>query len=303
MTTDWEKLSYRERATFWVVTWFMYVLNCGCYYEASDPSSDGSDDTVNEASEVESSGATTAISTSASAATEDLESSSTEVGSSDDGESSGTGGVGPLPEPRAIWQFDGDMVEEIASADATAIGLVSFASSPWGEAATPGTSAYIDASAAGPLVLEHKDAFSILMRVRLNDHSGNQILWSLGPASHMAAERNAMAFSAYDGVLHLFTETATAQVHEINIATAPAVGQWVEMVVVIDAGFIRIFYDGEIAGTAPFVPVDTQTTEFYLGGLLNTADPAQTISLHGAIDEVRLWDVALADEHVAEIAE
>lgn len=302
MKTKSAEPSRRERVLFWAVGWLLYALHCGCYYEESTPSAGESDDTADEASETESSGATTVTSTS-TATTEDIESSSTEAGSSDGSESSGTSGVGPLPEPRAIWQFDGDMVEEIASADATAIGLVSFASSPWGEAATPGTSAYIDASAAGPLVLEHKDAFSILLRVRLNDHSGNQILWSLGPASHMAAERNAMAFSAYDGVLHLFTETATAQVHEINIATAPAVGQWVEMVVVIDAGFIRIFYDGEIAGTAPFVPVDTQTTEFYLGGLLNTADPAQTISLHGAIDEVRLWDVALADEHVAEIAE
>lgn len=291
------------KATSSISGWAFFLataLSSGCYYEASTSSSgeESSSDGGSESSE-----SSSAISTSTSDATDDLESTSEASSSSDAGGSTSGGEVGPLPDPRALWLFDGDMLEEIASADATAIGVVSFASSPWGEAAAPSTTAYIDASAAGPLVLEHKDAFSILMRLRLDDHSGNQILWSLGPASHMAAERNAMALSTYDGVLHLFTETGVAQVHEINIASAPEVGQWVQMVVVVEAGFIRIFFDGDLAGTAAFVSAETETTEFYMGGLLNTADPAQTISLHGAIDEVRIWDVALAEEHVRELAE
>lgn len=272
----------------------------GCFSEPSS-SSDGDDDE----SDVGSSDTSSASSTSTSSASGSSSSTTTASSSGGTGETStGTTADDVIPEPRAIWRFDGDMVEDIGSADATAIGNVSFVESPSSMAAViAASSSYIDASTAGSIVLEHKDALTILMQLRLDDHSGNQMLWSLGPASHMASERNAMSLSVLDGVFHFFTETGAAEVHGINPVSAPPPGQWFELVVVLDAGFVSIFFDRELAVTSPFVPVETSTTEFYIGGLLNTADPAQSIPLHGAIDEVRIWDVALDDDAVVAISE
>ena len=212
-----------------------------------------------------------------------------------------------LPAPRAAWRFDGDLTEDVDGADALSVGSISFVSSPTSLAAAPSASSYIDASAVGPLVLAARDAFTMLVRVRLDDLVGNQMLWSLGPAwaegmPGEPAEHNATAFSVLDGQFHLFTETGAGTNHYVDPAPGPPPGQWTTVVVVVDADLVRVYVDGALAGASQFVPSETSTTFFYMAGLMNTEDPADTSTLHGAIDEARFWDVALEEEQAVAVS-
>lgn len=285
------------------------ALACGCFSENTGATdvADGSDSRAESAVDSGDTSTASSTTTTSSASQSDPTTGSAEVSSATSSDTStadtSTTAESTSPEPRAVWRFDGDLVEDIAGADATAVGSVDFVASPSSMAATPAASSYIDASAAGLLVLANLDAFTVFMRLRMDDHVGSQVLWSLGPAYDMSPERNAMALSNLDGLLRLFTETGAAENHTVDLSSTPAIGQWVEMVVVVDADDVRVFLDSQLAGASPFLPVETSTTELYIGGLLNTSEPTATLPLHGAIDEVRIWDIALDEAQVLAIPE
>lgn len=277
----------------------------GCFSDPASSSTGSSSPTDPEASSSEATSAGSTATSSDVASSSDATStttSSAETTTSIDTSAGSTGAE--LPQPRAAWRFDGDLTEDIENADALAVGSVQFISSPTGMAAAPATGAYIDASAVGSLVLASKAAFTMLVRVRLDDLEGNQMLWSLGPAwaegeGGEPAEHNATAFSVLDGQFHLLTETGEGTNHYLDPAPAPPTAQWSTVVVAIEADFVRVYVDGALVGASEFVPSETSTTLFYIGGLMNPVDASDTDSLHGAIDDARFWDVVLDENQVA----
>jgi hypothetical protein len=266
------------------------ALGCGCFNEpgsttthsgVATSSPEGSSTAPSSSSTANDSDSGVAEGVDASGTTSLAESSEGVVGSTGD----------DLPEPRAVWRFDGDFVEDIVGADGVAEGRVSFVASPTG-------------MAAGPLVLASVGAVSTLVRVRLDDLTGDQVLWSLGKAGNAQAPAdNSFALALADGVLQVFTETGAGGInHTAVLGPVVPAGDWVTLVVTVDADTVRAYVDGAPGPSAFYVPPETTASDFYIGGFANPDSPTLTESLHGAIDELRIWDVVLDDEQVLAVS-
>lgn len=272
------------------------VLAAGCFSDPGSPSDSGEDSTT-------SSGDTDDTTSSDDASTSDEADTDTDDTDTDTGEGDVPLDVGDDgPEPRVTWRFDGDLTEDLAGADAVAQGDVSFEDALYGQGARV-SSGWIDASAAGPLVLANLDAFTLRIVLRQDTDAGRQTLWALGTVDDDPTPKSNVFFvTTFGGQLMVSTSAGMGVFQEFEIGAAPAVQQWHTLVLVFEDGEARVFWDGAMRSSAFFTPAETQSVTVGLASMHEIV-PSSAIPLSGVVDEVSFFDQAISDDEALFLAQ
>ena len=261
---------------------------------STEGSTHGSSGTRGDTTEDPSASSTTGL-----AETGTLESSTGEgSGSSSAGSSSSTGGddsssstTGPaLPQPLAVFHFDGDLLDASGNGyDAAAFGDVVFVPAPEGLAVRCASEdAYVDADALGEEMLMHLDGFTMFTRVRID---GVGRIWGHITVGE-TPETNGTWLIVEDGALRFGTEIGNG-VNQV-VALGPPPKGWADVVIVVDGTTVAYYLDGVLQISTEYTPAETTNTQLAFCGYDLPGSP-----LEGAIDELRFFDVPLAADEVA----
>lgn len=134
-----------------------------------------------------------------------------------------------------------------------------------------------------------RDAFTVEAYVYLENTTANQTIFQAGSGA-----TRAFALSVVGSDLVFTVEGETDTNTMTGTSDAVTAGQWHHVAATYDGSDMTVYLDGAVYATEPFDGgVIDQAGDFVIG---NTA--AGNVPLQGAIDEVRVWNVALDEQQI-----
>jgi hypothetical protein len=219
-----------------------------------------------------------------------------------------SGSVGTTPPPPVppgtpgltgvgYWPLDegsGTVAQDAAGDhDATLVGGPQWTAGRSGSAVRfGGAGQYADTGAS---ILDTTGSFSVSAWVRLDSAGG-----AFATAVSQDGDRASAFFLQYSGADGRFAFSTVSG--RALAPTPPQVGRWYHLVGVRDAaaGQLRLYVDGALAGTRTQCLLDPGTGNTVIGR--GRYDGQQVDFWRGAVDEVHVYDRALSDAEVAQLA-
>lgn len=230
--------------------------------------------------------------------------SSTSEGSSTSGSggsssSDETGAPVELPEPIAWYVFNGNMHDQIGSADGIeVVGDVNYVPGYDGMAADlHEDSGYFDVSSLADEYadLSNDSRFSVAVRLRPEAYTGTDTLIALGSLGE-SMDSNALSLQFVNGVIRIFSETGeNGADHMSELGPAPKLDEWHGLVFVFDEEYIRTFQDGELLAEVFYTPAETSSNQLTVGNWVD----GQDLKLNALLDDLQIFDVVLSDEEAS----
>jgi hypothetical protein len=137
------------------------------------------------------------------------------------------------------------------------------------------------------------DEVTVYIRVRASSWETDPILFGSGDAGEEPAQ-NGFWLMVTSAKATLDTETDTGQDNLVILGQTLALDTWHDLVFLINWDHVDLYHNGEWADDLPFTRIDPMAEHMQIGGWL-TAESA----LDGAIDDVQVYDVLLADPQIA----
>ena len=201
------------------------------------------------------------------------------------------------PAPVAHWRFDGDLANHAGGGSAqTYPGHVAvFEETPWtqGLQVAPGVKA--DAFAATFLAL--KEAFTAVMRFRLDSVAERRVLFALGDNAETQAA-NSWWLEVNNGTLKVLAETGDGEDTLQALVAMPDDDLHHTLVLTVADGDLKIWLDDKAFTTVAAPALQSQSGTFRIGAFGPGLWP-----MHGVIDDLRFYDVPLTTAQMEHIVQ
>ena len=138
----------------------------------------------------------------------------------------------------------------------------------------------------------------VLLSADAPDYEWDRTFLSLGRFGDDAEDNGWSLGFTGERTVELFTETDVGANHNANLAFRPALGEWVDLVVVISGDRATAYVNGEAGQAVPYQPAELVTDAASIGGY----GPRGGSAFVGLIDDLAVWAGQVPVEAHADLA-